>query len=151
MLWVAVGGGTPADQTKETNSMRKTIPVADVVEKANRLLANTNERLTPEFRKGVAAVVESVLFGTGTYAGYNYLGWAVEGGVEQWRRDGEPRDNTPYLGDQTRRFYYLDRRLRDSATSEPAAHTQQMVLDEDRDRSFPHALKAVGGEGGANG
>lgn len=82
---------------------RKTVDVAAVLELANTYLAS--EHSTPEKRLGVASLTEMILHATGNYAGFNYLGW-VNGGVDRWRADGEPADNTSYIGDQTRRVFY---------------------------------------------
>ena len=92
--------------------LRKTLHVADIIVAANRLLEAPNSKhCTPEFRKGVAALLEGLLHDSNAYAGYNFLAWAKEGGYEKWVKDGGPRDNEPYLGDQTRRFYYKHRLL----------------------------------------
>ena len=86
---------------------RKTIDVSEVLMNANRLLAAPDsDHCTPAFRKGVAAMLESVLWATSNYNGFNYLGWAVEGGCERWREAGSPKDNAPFIGDETRRVYY---------------------------------------------
>jgi hypothetical protein len=83
---------------------RKTTDVATALQAANKLLASPN--FGPDFRKGVASMLETILWATGQYHGYNFLGWAVEGGCERWRADGCPKDNSSYIGDETRRVYY---------------------------------------------
>ena len=94
---------------------RKTVDVAFVREKVNHLLKNAD--VSDDFRKGAASVLESILHHTGNYHGFNYLSWVdKEGrersGCEQWRHDeiaeGKELDNTPYLGNQTRREYFAD-------------------------------------------
>jgi hypothetical protein len=86
---------------------RKTIEVSEVLAEANRLLALPDSKYTDEgFRRGVACMLEHFLHATGNYEGYNFLGWAVEGGCDRWRAAGEPKDNTPFIGDESRRVYY---------------------------------------------
>ena len=60
---------------------------------------------SPEIRLGFCSVLEQILHKTGNYNGFQYLDW-LDGGCERWNADGRPKDNTPYLGDQSRRFYY---------------------------------------------
>lgn len=94
--------------------MRKTIDVQTVLDKANRLLAlPPSASHTPEWRKGVASLLEAVLMNTETYAGFNYLEW-VNGGCTRWRENGEPGfpEKEQYFGDQTRRVYYSTPRLK---------------------------------------
>ena len=84
---------------------RKTVAVDDVKDLVNRFLAvndsllfmSDDDDLTPEqaWRKGVAAVLESVLFTTDNYSGFKYLG------VE---RDEETDEVT--WPDDTARSYY---------------------------------------------
>lgn len=83
--------------------MSKTIAVSKVKELANSLLAN--KKLTDEERKGVAALLERVLFESDNYNGYGLVDW-LEGGFQKWVADGQPTDNTAYLGNQTRRVYF---------------------------------------------
>lgn len=78
-----------ARKTIKTIAARKTIDVADVLDIANRALAAP--QTNPEGRKAIAFMVETVLFRTGTYAGFRYLG--------DWRED------------DTRREYYRHRSL----------------------------------------
>lgn len=87
---------------------RKTIEVSKVLEDANRQLRRTD--LSDETRLAIAMMLERVLFSTGNYKGFNYVAWVDEGGCQRWRADqeraGTEIDNTPYLGNQTRRVYY---------------------------------------------
>jgi len=91
-------------------TIRNTFDVLDLLTKANDLLdASTG---TPEFRRGVAMMIEHVLRATGNYAGYNFIAWSKEGGYEQWvalNNSDAPTD--PYCGDGTRRFYYHSKRM----------------------------------------
>lgn len=87
---------------------RKTIEVSKVLEDANRQLRRTD--LSDETRLAIAMMLERVLFATGNYKGFNYVAWVDEGGYRRWHADQERAckeiDNTPYLGNQTRRVYY---------------------------------------------
>ena len=84
-------------------SKHKTIAVQQVKERINHMLAHGIS--TPESRQTLGAFLSILLMDTGNYQGFNYLAW-VNGGAAQWRTDGEPKDTTPYLGDQTRVEYY---------------------------------------------
>lgn len=83
---------------------RKTIEVKALKEEANRLLALPDH--SDDFRKGIMIMIERILMDSNCYNGFNYLGWAKEGGYDRWVADGQPQDTTPYLGNETRRFYY---------------------------------------------
>ena len=102
---------------------RKTIDIAFLKEAANEMLARTD--VSDDFRKGVYVLLEAALQNTGNYKGFNYLSWIEKegrehSGVEQWRKDNadqgfgvpgttheyESLSTEPYLGNQTRRFYY---------------------------------------------
>jgi len=87
---------------------RKTVQVSKVVEDVNRQLRRTD--LSDEVRLALAHMLEGILHATGNYKGFNYLAWIDERGCERWQEDseraGKDLDKTPYLGNQTRRFYY---------------------------------------------
>jgi hypothetical protein len=51
---------------------RKTIPVADVVEMANDMLANSADS-KEQGREGIRMLLEQILHATGNYRGYSYL------------------------------------------------------------------------------
>jgi hypothetical protein len=93
---------------------RKTIDVNKVKEIANSMLAtksnvdmfNGKDVWPPEAREGVSRLLDAILHESGNYNGFNYVYWINEGGFEQWRSDGQPDNNRPYLGDQTRKVYY---------------------------------------------
>ncbi len=104
---------------------RKTYRVQAIKEYCNMLLTMpANEHRTADFRKGVAAVLEHVLFRTDNYRGFNFHEWINEGGAERYKealsKEGAeleqdkvyPKsltaivDTKPYIGDETRRFYY---------------------------------------------
>jgi hypothetical protein len=82
---------------------RKTIEVAELKARINHMLAHGVNN--PEGRKALGSLLSMVLMDTGNYKGFNYLDW-LNGGAEHWRNDGEPKDTTPYLGDQSRVEYY---------------------------------------------
>lgn len=82
---------------------RKTIDVEELKVLINKRLADKST--TPEQRRELAALLTHTLHKTGNYKGFNYLDW-MEGGFERWRRDGEPMDTAPYLGDLTRVVFF---------------------------------------------
>lgn len=84
------------------------IAVSKIKEIANSILSDNRniDVVNSETRKGVAQLLERILMETGNYRGFNFVQWTKEGGFENWQKDGEPRDNTAYLGDQSRRIYY---------------------------------------------
>jgi hypothetical protein len=89
--------------------------VSAILEKANKYLACGSGLYGPtaDQRLGVASLLETILHNTGNYAGYNLLGW-MNGGHDRWVADGKPASTAPYLGDDSRRFYYTKA---DAATS----------------------------------
>ena len=94
------------DRSVDMKPRRKTYEVDKIREKANRLLEIDNEYIGADVRRGIAILLEHILHESGNYAGFNYVAWSKEGGCERWWNDGQPNDNTSYLGDQTRRVYY---------------------------------------------
>ena len=50
---------------------RKTVSVADVLERANFALAREN--LSQETKRGISLVLESILHDSGNYSGFSYL------------------------------------------------------------------------------
>jgi hypothetical protein len=100
----------------------KTVKVSTILERANKYLANDNPRIGDAERLAVASFLEGILLDTGNYEGFNYLEW-LNGGCERWRADGEPANNTAYLGNQTKRVYYSNARTREeTAPEEQAMH-----------------------------
>lgn len=86
---------------------RKTFDVAALKQEANRLMALPESDLrTDEWREGIFALTSAILNVTGNYRGFNFVQWTEEGGFEKWDAEGRPADNTPYLGNQTRRIFY---------------------------------------------
>jgi hypothetical protein len=72
--------------------MRKTISVSDVKDYCNNLMKVRNDNIpefSPEFKMGVAYVLDYVLNQTGNYKGYNYYddydpeNWSE---VKEWNR-----------------------------------------------------------------
>lgn len=87
---------------------RKTVTVEQVRELGNRLLAiEDNAHVNADFRKGVAAVLETILHETGNYAGFNFLDW-LRGGYEKWIEAGAPKfpEKAKFLGDESKRVYF---------------------------------------------
>jgi hypothetical protein len=85
---------------------RKTVEIAPLKEWANWLLAQPDsEYRNPMFRKGIATMLEKVLVDSGNYHGFNYVDW-LDHGYKQWLEDGQPEDNTKYLGDQSKVYFY---------------------------------------------
>ena len=82
---------------------RKTIQIEWIRTRVNEMLATS--LCSPEERMAMASVLTMILHETGNYRGFNYIEW-LQDGHEQWKADGKPHDNTPYLGDQSRRVYY---------------------------------------------
>lgn len=77
--------------------MRKTIDVADLLEKANFMLNNSSVNYNA--KEGIANMIESVLHQSGAYEGYRYLRTDAE---------GQPAENTEYY-----RAYFVHKNLRD--------------------------------------
>ena len=96
---------------------RKTINVLKVLEKANHYLRHSQAR-SPEGvaemearRRGVASLLEGVLWETGNYEGFNYLS---EGEVPTGELPGIVRNETyPHeFPDESRRVYFRARNLK---------------------------------------
>jgi hypothetical protein len=78
---------------------RKTIDVAAVKDRANTML---EVQSTPEARRAVAVLLESVLHATGNYRGFKYQ-ISEYNTTEEFHRSGMVlRENY----DDTRRYYY---------------------------------------------
>ncbi len=87
---------------------RKTVDVSVLLAEANRLMAlPDNEHVNADFRKGVDAMINTVLHATGNYKGFEWIGWA-DSGYTQWVNDGRPQpvDAAKYIGDETRKRYF---------------------------------------------
>lgn len=95
-------------------SARKTVDVSDLLEIGNKMLRSESGHQTPEFRKGVAAMMEALLHKAEQYGGFNYNHWCSVG-YNAWERDGRPEGEAKekYFGDQTRRTYYMRGRVTD--------------------------------------
>jgi hypothetical protein len=80
--------------------LRKTIDVATIKDKANIALAVESEGNTPDFRRGIFTMLESILMDTGNYKGFQYTNLTPEMKNEEgYLLPGEPKDDT-------RRRYY---------------------------------------------
>ena len=124
---------------------RKTVDVAYLITECNKLLRLTT--VSDDFRKGVSAVLEGVLHHTGNYEGFNYVGWCEEGGFSAWRKDslalkaieGESAqiETTAYLGNETRRFYYTNRKLPSCGQEALVSSTFSLPTPEANDLLYP--------------
>lgn len=94
---------------------RKTFAIRPLIDQANHLLSlpdahGTTRDLNADFRWGVIAMVERVLFDSGNYSGFRYLSSELVGA-------DEPHvPNTTYLRigyDETRRAYVIPSTLVD--------------------------------------
>lgn len=115
---------------------KKNIKVATVLSKVNTYLASENPHVTAEMRKGAASVLETILHATDNYAGFNYLQW-LNGGYDAWKAAGEPADNTPFLGDETRRVYYRSETLQEDANENDRIREME---SKDRALLYPKSL-----------
>jgi len=71
---------------------RKTIPVLQILEYANKMLKRTDEFATKEFKVGIICMLEDVLHVTDNYAGFMFL-------------DNDDSD-TGTLGYYSRQYFY---------------------------------------------
>jgi hypothetical protein len=84
---------------------RKTIEIENLKQKANWLL-KYSERMGPEWRRGVATLLECALSETGNYKGYNNLNESqVPAGEKPGIIFDDVNGNHQYP-DDSRRFYY---------------------------------------------
>jgi hypothetical protein len=81
---------------------RATVRVSVLKAKFNDYL---RQGISESERKALCVAIENVLHETGNYQGFNYVDW-LEGGADRWRADGEPKDNSKYLGPEYKRFYF---------------------------------------------
>ncbi len=84
--------------------MSKSAKVEAIKDTINRMIAA--EKSTPDGRIALSIFLADLLLKTDNYNGFNYLGWTKGGGYDRWKADGEPKDITPYVGDETRKEYY---------------------------------------------
>lgn len=84
---------------------RKTVNVSEVLTEANLQLSRIDATATQEFKEGICKMIENILHASGNYRGFNYIAW-LNGGFEQWCKDGEPIDKSKYLDYEYDRFYY---------------------------------------------
>lgn len=75
----------------------------DIIRGANKLLSTTS---TPAERRSLHATIAQLLILGGQYRGYNFVHWSCEGGFEEWVATGKPKNKEPFLGDQSRTFFY---------------------------------------------
>jgi hypothetical protein len=74
----------------------------DIVKKANELITKAE---TPEARTVIKDIVSDLLMAAHTYKGFSFIAWR-DGGFSQWNKDGRPEDNSKYLGDKTKIYFY---------------------------------------------
>lgn len=86
---------------------RKTFSVAEFTDKINRFLASDPSQISEVERRTAIVILNDILHETGNYQGYQYLEW-MNGGCNQWIKDGSPDDKAKYIGDETRRHYFLN-------------------------------------------
>ena len=69
------------------------------------VIAGMNKKMAesplPESRQQMINYFTILLMGLQIYSGFKYIDWQ-NGGYDQWTKDGQPQDNTKYLGDQTK-------------------------------------------------
>ena len=83
--------------------MRKTFNVKKLTSWVNDRLEN--DSASQDMKAGYCTILEHVLHETGNYHGFNSYHW-VNGGYNQWVKDGKPKDNSPHLGPRYDRIYY---------------------------------------------
>lgn len=81
-------------------AQRKTIEVEKLKANVNRALATQIVGNTPDYRRGLAAVLEDALLTSGNYNGYGYIEPTAD--KPGWRFCGWVPERT----DETRRRYY---------------------------------------------
>ena len=97
-------------------STRKTIPVRQILELANKMLASDHEDMTvlqeataaQGCRLGIAHLLEAILHETGQYGGYSHLPGSVDYGTP----DSElGKSRSPIILDDTRRCYCKSKQM----------------------------------------
>ena len=82
--------------------MKSSKQILAVKTELNRMIADAQ---TSERRQDIKLIGTNLLIAAKCYAGFNFCDW-LDDGYRQWIAAGQPKDNTPYLGDQTKiRFY----------------------------------------------
>jgi len=82
---------------------RKTVEVKKIKDRINKYLERNT--LNQDEKKALCMFLEELLHSTGNYNGYNFLSW-MNGGCDQWIKDGRPIDNRKYAEPEYDRFYY---------------------------------------------
>jgi len=99
---------------------RKTIEVARIKEMANKFFKESADEMVDE-REALKVFIDSILFETNNYHGFNMLYW-LEQGFEEWNAAGKPDGNEwvnkdgevvngyevkkQFFGDESRVKYY---------------------------------------------
>ena len=86
-----------------TKRKAKTVNITSLKAKINRLLAIPDVK--QDTKAVLATLLEEILMESGNYKGFNYHKW-LNGGHQDWVKDGEPEDKTPYYGEEYTRVYF---------------------------------------------
>ena len=86
--------------------MKKSETILNTVVMGNKILAG--DRMNQEGKAQLCTLIENMLMDAGMYAGFNYVYW-MNGGYDEWVRDGKPEDNSRYLGYEYDRHYYTNK------------------------------------------
>jgi len=86
---------------------KKTIAVKTILDGINRQLHHSNDKLTQVEKAVLCTTLETILFDTKNYNGYNNTYW-LETGFNLWLEDGKPDfpKKTEYIGKEYDRVYY---------------------------------------------
>jgi hypothetical protein len=82
---------------------KKTVNVKEMYELMQNVLDHAK---SDDARISVSLLIESLLMKSGHYGGFGYVDW-FNGGSKAWDESGRPTDNTPFLGNQTKKFYHF--------------------------------------------
>ena len=85
---------------------RKTIEIERIKELANKFFRESKDEMMAE-RKALQSFIETILYETNTYYGFNYVHW-LEKGFNEWIEAGEPdgKEKYKFFGDETRIIFY---------------------------------------------
>lgn len=86
--------------------MKKADVVMNTVVLGNKILADN--KMNYEGKAALCTLIENMLMDARMYAGFNYVYW-MNGGYDEWVRDGKPEDNSRYLGYEYDRHYYTNK------------------------------------------
>jgi len=101
---------------------RKTIDVVYILEECNKQL--TRDDLSKSEKRAICEILETILFKTENYSGFNYNYW-LSVGCNQWRDAGEPSfpEKEKYIlgpsGDEWNRHYYYSSAMQEASRRLP--------------------------------